>query len=101
MEDEKIRNPIAWRTLSMGGESVFVTIGQPELLQSDDEFACQYSIRWRGKNLCHRVIGIDAIQAIQLVMTRIGTELMALAKENNLQITWLADTPGEIGFPIG
>lgn len=101
MKDEKIRNPIAWRTLSMGGESVFVTIGQPELLQSDDEFACQYSIRWRGKNLCHRVIGIDAIQAIQLVMTRIGTELMALAKENNLQITWLADTPGEIGFPIG
>ncbi len=80
---------------------MFVAIGQPELLQSDDEFACQYSISWRGKILRHRVIGIDAIQAIQLVMSRIGTELMSLAKENNLQITWLANTPGEIGFPIG
>jgi hypothetical protein len=101
MKDENIRNPIAWRTLSMGGDSVIVAIGQPELLQPDDEFACQYSISWRGKNISHRVIGVDSVQAVQIVMMRIGTELVSLAKENNLQITWLADTPGEIGFPIG
>jgi hypothetical protein len=39
------------------------------------------------------------VQALQLTMKKIGTDLAHLAKTQGVPIAWLPDTPGDTGFP--
>jgi hypothetical protein len=41
---------------------------------------------------------MDAVQALQLTMKKIGADLAHLAKTQGVQIAWLPDTPGDTGF---
>jgi hypothetical protein len=87
--------PIAVRRLKAGDEEVVVTIGRPSCSMEDD-FSCPYRIVFLGRVKEGYVYGVDAVQALQLVMSRIGVELMHLKVPSGAPLVWLDDG---IGFP--
>ena len=98
MDIHEIDEQIADRTLKMGTENVVVTIGKPRPFDDNEDFYCPYSIEYAGKKKVSYAGGMDAIQALQLTMKKIGTDLSCLASAHGVLITWLADTPGDTGF---
>ncbi len=98
MKIEKIRYVIAQRSLRAGNDLVVVTIGKPEFTDDENDYYCSYSIEFKGDKRLSYACGIDSIQAIQLVIKKIGSDLVGLSNKINLPISWFPDTPGETGF---
>lgn len=100
MDIREIGEPIADRKLMMGADEVVVTIGKPQAFNDDEDYYCPYSIEHGGRRKMSYAGGMDAVQALQLAMKKIGVDLAALAKAQGVSIDWLPDTPGDTGFPI-
>lgn len=98
MELKEIRQPIAVRSLKAGAEPVVVTIGKPEPFEDGGDFYCPYSIEFLGKKKVSYAGGMDAVQALQLTMKKIGVDLAHLKTPADSPVTWL-DELGETGFP--
>jgi hypothetical protein len=98
MDIHKIVEPIAERILMMGAEKVVVTIGKPQLFDGDEDYFCPYSIEYAGRKNVSYAGGMDAVQALQLTMKKISTDLACLAKSRCISVTWLQDTLGDTGF---
>ena len=98
METYELGEPIAERTLVMGADEVIVTIGKPRLFNDGADYFCPYLIAHLDQKKMSYAGGVDAVQALQLAMKKIGVELAHLAKTQNVPITWLPDTPGDTGF---
>lgn len=94
-----IGESIAERTLVMGADEVVVTIGKPRPFDDGEDYFCPYSIAHAGQTKVSHAGGMDAVQALQLAMKKIGTDLVHLAKTQGVPIAWLPDTPGDTGFP--
>lgn len=92
-----IKEPMAHRELFSGKNVFTVTLGKP--FEAEDDYICEYLIDLGETKKHGRVIGMDSVQAIQLVMKRIGVELSALSSRFGEPISWLKDAPGETGFP--
>jgi hypothetical protein len=99
MKIDSIRDVIATRQLHLGADSVHVSLGLPIPFPDNLDFYCPYAISYRGVTRYGYAGGVDAIQALQLTMVRVGIDLQHLAKSSGLQISWLLDTPGDTGFP--
>jgi hypothetical protein len=80
-----------------GPVSVWMTVPCEETETGD--FVCHYVID--GPRTARRgsVMGIDAFQALQLTLERIGTELLFSDEGQTGGLRWL-DTAYEIGFPV-
>lgn len=100
MTSSSVQNPIAERTLVMDGRDVLVVIGRPQQVGNGSDFRCRYSIRYMEHERVSHAYGLDAVQALQLAMKKIGADLTYLAQTENKTISWLSDTPGDTGFPI-
>jgi len=89
----------ARRTLESSYGSVAVWITVPREETGTGDFLCDFGIA--GPRTQHRgsVMGIDAFQALQLTMERIGTELLFSEEGQTGGLRWL-DTAYEIGFPV-
>ena len=98
MNIREVAEPIASRQLMMGTEPVVVSIGKPEPFDDNADFFCPYSIEYAGKRKVSYAGGMDAVQALQLAIKKIGSDLAYLAKTEGVPIGWLQDTPGETGF---
>lgn len=99
MDIGDIGEPIADRKLVMGADEVVVTIGKPQLFDDGQDYYCPYSIEHAGQRKVSYAGGMDAVQALQLAMKKIGVDLGYLAKTRGVPIAWLPDTPGDTGFP--
>lgn len=99
MDIREIGEPIAARKLVMGTDEVVVTIGKPQPFDDNEDYFCPYSIEYAGQKKVSYAGGMDAVQALQLTMKKIGTDLTYLAKTQGVPIAWLPDTPGDTGFP--
>lgn len=99
MQIKDISEPIATRRLTAGKDVVTVTIGKPALFEDGGDFYCPYAIDFLGKRKISYAGGIDAVQALQLTLKKIGVDLTHLTTPSNEPVTWLEDTPGETGFP--
>jgi hypothetical protein len=100
MDIREIGEPIADRKLVMGTDEVVVTIGKPQPFDDDEDYYCPYSIEYGGRKKVSYAGGMDAVQALQLAMKKVGTDLAYLAKTQGVSIAWLSDTPDDTGFPI-
>jgi hypothetical protein len=99
---------IARRTLRIIGNEhnleVPITIHMP--VEVDRCWACDYEIGWPSKPLTSRALGIDGVQALQLAMFSIGTELWAnpyhhagllIFEEEGPSYGFPAEFPREVG----
>ena len=100
MEIHDIGQAIAVRKLEMGTEDVIVVIGRPQPFDDEQDFYCPYSIEWGGQKKLSYAAGMDAVQALQLAMKKIGSDLAHLSKSRGTSIAWLSDTPNDTGFPL-
>ena len=98
MELKEIKQAIAVRTLRAGAQSIVVTIGKPQPFEGGGDFYCPYSIEFQGKTRIGYAGGVDAVQALQLAMKKIGVDLAHLKTPPDSPITWL-DEVGQTGFP--
>ncbi|MEP7182349.1 MAG: hypothetical protein ABI886_09195 [Betaproteobacteria bacterium] len=94
-----IDNPVASRKLRIGSDDVLVVIGKPELFEDGNDYYCPYSIKQGNDLKVSYAGGMDSVQALQLVMQKIGSDLAYMARTQGVRIDWLDDTPGETGFP--
>jgi hypothetical protein len=97
MHVKDIEDPIATRKLEMGRDEVIVTIGKPKFFEGD--YFCPYSIEYTGNKKVGRSFGVDAVQALQLTMKKIGVDLLHLSETKGIPISLFPDTPNDTGFP--
>jgi hypothetical protein len=80
---------------------VTVRIGRPQPFpESPDDYFAPYQIIGIGSEKVRYAKGIDAVQALQLVMRVIGAELAALNRDSGGAISWDAgQNQQDFGFP--
>ncbi len=94
----EITQPIALRKLSFGSEEVTVVLGMPQPVE-DSDFLCPYEISCSGHTRKGYAIGVDGVQAIQLAMRKIASDLLHMSKVSGMPISWeMGGRPGDTGF---
>lgn len=68
-------------------------------VQDDLDWSCAFSIGWPERTLERKIVGIDAIQSLELALRMIGTELYASAYHKAGRLMWLKPGAG-YGFPV-
>ena len=93
-----IAQPIALRKLSFGSEEMTVVLGMPEAIE-DNDFLCPYVISVGDVTRSGYAIGVDGVQAIQLAMRKIASDLLQMSKVSGMPISWeMGGRPGDTGF---
>ncbi|MBS2033326.1 MAG: hypothetical protein JST54_35965 [Deltaproteobacteria bacterium] len=96
--DLKTIGPVfAERTFDLVGkrQKLVVKIGKPKRFRGGGGFYCPFQFRGGGVNRIRYAGGVDAVQALQLAMERIGVDLRHFAPP----LTWDAGMDGDLGFP--
>jgi hypothetical protein len=75
------------------GAVVTVQVGAPRKTRGREEYFCPYRVRGLGDETVRAAYGVDALQALQLVMPAIGS---ALTRWPDLR--WLDGV--DLGFPL-
>lgn len=78
---------------------VKILIGKPEPFPDAEGHYCPFQISGVGSEEIRYSAGVDAVQALQLVMLMIGATLEFLAKEVDGDLWWDGDESGGFGFP--
>lgn len=85
--------------LLSGNEEVVVSLGVPSPIgEGEDEYYCPYHISGLEEEGSGRVVGADALQAIQLVLVRIGAILYTSKEWQSGLLTWHGER--NLGFPL-
>ena len=96
MKLTSIGQPIATREFELPGRGkVTVRLGKPRKFRGDSSYFCPYEIRGPGFAHVRYAGGVDAIQALQLVMVKLGAELQTY----HPSLKWDAGMDGDLGFP--
>lgn len=66
---------------------------------SGDNFRCNYGIKGPLTVRSGHAMGVDAFQALQLALERIGTDLLFSEEGQRGELRWL-DVPYDVGFPV-
>src|SRR5688572_28723623 len=77
---------------------VVVEIGKPKQFPDSSDFFTPYLINGLGGEEVWYAGGVDAIQSIQLVMGMIDAELSARAIRAGVELRWVGDDSGGLGF---
>lgn len=91
------------RSLSIIGDAVKtieIKIGKPQKLEDHSDYYCPYQIIGMGNDRIKYAIGIDGIQALQLTLSRIGTDLYTSEEGKKGNLRWIGDENGDLGFPV-
>ena len=96
---------IAVRELSMvedgkADRKVEISIGKPHLSPDSGGYLCPFQIAGIGREEIKYAAGIDAIQALQLVMVMVGATLQFLNDQSGGRLRWEGGSEGDLGFPI-
>lgn len=104
MQLDDVGEAIATRVLHLHGEGetreAVVIIGKPRPFADSSGYYCPFQIRGLGSEKVKWAAGVDAVQAIELVMKAIGAELHVLNELHNGRLRWEADDTGDLGFPM-
>lgn len=93
---------IATRTFYLAGETtreIQVWIGKPCSFPDGRDSYCPYQIRGLGDAKVRYAAGIDAVQALQLAMLMIASDLGSLNESCGGMLRWAGDETGNLGFP--
>ena len=104
---EYLGDVIAERKLSVEGRpelDITVRFGKPRRLEElyrdgkdNGDMFCPFQILGIGDDRIHYSAGVDAVQALQLVMKKVTIELGVLKRDHGYEFRWLDDT--DLGFP--
>lgn len=102
MELASIGDVIATRVLRVGdntGTEILVQIGKPCQFADGRGYYCPYQIVGLGDTKVRYGAGIDAVQALQLVMGIIGADLYSRNRSCGGELRWEGGEGGDLGFP--
>ena len=102
MELDTIGEVIATRRLCLvddPGREILVKIGKPQLSKHNDYF-CAIQVTGIGEERVYGIYGVDSVQALELGMRAIGSELQRLNTQHQGRIEWGGAPKGWFGFPI-
>lgn len=104
MESANIGEIIAVRELYLTNQeapkrTLRVLVGTPQPLPDGGGYYCPFQILGAGSERVKYAAGIDAVQALQLVMVMIGASLEFLNRELGGSLRWEGSSEGEFGFP--
>ena len=93
---------IAFRELSLRGvNAVTVKIGKPEKFPDGDDYYCPYQIEGIGDGRVRYAGGVDAVQALELTLNRVGAELHASSEAKSGTLNWVGGkNSNDLGFPL-
>jgi hypothetical protein len=94
---KEISQPIASRTLSFGSQELTVVLGLPQPIEGHD-FQCSYVILVGEDVRGGHAIGVDGVQALQLAMRKIGSDLIHMSRVSGVPVSWMDGEPGVTGF---
>src|SRR5262249_2082757 len=99
MKIEDVGEIIAVRVLEYverGKEKSFVevAIGKPRQFPESTDYYVPYRIKGAGIEKLWYAGGVDAVQALQLVMLGIGSDLLVISRKLPGQLQWVGDIPG-------
>ncbi len=99
MELTSLGRLIAEREFSVVGgiQKVSVQLGAPQPFDEASGYYCPYRIVGLGSDKIRYAAGVDAFQALRLVMLMIGATIESRAKETGLKLTWEGEE--NLGFP--
>jgi hypothetical protein len=103
MQINDLGDVITSRNLSIVGDiarRIEIKIGKPQKLEDHSDYYCPYQIIGLGNDTIKYAIGIDGIQALQLTLSRIGTELYTSEEGKMGNLRWVGDENGDLGFPV-
>jgi hypothetical protein len=101
ISEYKLGPVIATRELTLGvGKKVTIKIGKPQRMPGHPSYFCAYQILGIENDNLRRAAGIDSVQALQLVLQKIGIDLYALNKANGGTLNWEAGEHSDLGFPL-
>ncbi len=102
MKLDTIGTLIATRELLLSdAKKITVKIGKPKKFPDGKDYYCPYQIKGLGDGQVRYAGGVDAIQAFQLTLTKIGTVLYTSDEAKAGQLKWNAgQTKGDFGFPV-
>ena len=101
MQLTDVENIIATRELTLeDGKKVTVVIGQPRKFDEGDDYYCPFQISGIDNGRISYAGGIDAIQAFELALKKIGTILYTSEEAKSGKLTWDAGVDGYLGFPL-
>jgi hypothetical protein len=81
-------------------KKIVVLIGKPNIFPDSSDYFCPFQVIGLGSEEVKYAGGFDAVQAIQLAIRMIGSELLAMNKSLNGKLRWDASESGDLGFPI-
>ena len=88
---------IAERRLKLSPRvEVIVRIGKPRKFRGYDSYFCPYEILWPDRRRISHHGGVDAVQALELAMKMIATDLYT--SPHAAKLTWLGRR--DLGFPV-
>lgn len=96
LKHNEIGQVIATRFLEFDGKPVRVSLGLPRPDPEAPDFICPYEISGPLTTKAFRIIGVDAVQALQLVLKILGVELEVSAEGKTQRLTWLGGS--DTGF---
>ncbi len=102
MKPKAIGPIIACRALAgRDGKQVRVILGRPRRFPGGNDYYCPYQILGIGDERIRHAGGIDAIQALQLTLMKIGLELYTSEDARARALSWDAGSvEGDLGFPV-
>jgi hypothetical protein len=80
-------------------EVVTVKIGKPVLRASDGMYECATEIRENGQTWVRRLNGVDALEALQLALILVGTDLNYLSQQPSVRLSWLEGRRRDLALP--
>lgn len=104
MEISSLGEVMAVRTLDLLAPegvaigAVTIKIGKPVDLELGLSY-CPYQISGIGEENIRHAIGVDAVQALILALTKIGTDLYTSPEWKSGRLTWMRDASGNMGMP--
>lgn len=102
MKLDNIGEVIATRQLYLVDEprrEILVKIGKPQPSEHSD-YCCPIQVTGIGEESVHSIAGMDSIQALELAMRFLGSELQRLNTQHQGRLRWGDAPKGWFGFPI-
>ena len=78
---------------------IVVQIGKPQPFPNAVDFFCPVQVTAPGINKLSYGAGVDEVQALQLALKLIASELEILNKEYQGTLRWIGNEGGDLGFP--
>ena len=100
MTFDQVDQILAERILDISdGGKVTVIVGIPQ--KHGDDSVCIYKIVGIGDECVRHAMGIDALQALQLALKAIGTDLYTSEEAKAGVLSWEGElVKGDLGFPV-